>query len=133
MNEFYSRKLNERTSRFSTVRFVDLGSDGRVCCWSLAVIVSNQHQQHRRPFAFLYNTHQISIMKLTTASLLALSAAAVNARFVEKHEKDQVFLNGYTTDNEKYLLELSPGKTQWATEEEKWELRRVNLPVSIFR
>lgn len=71
-------------------------------------------------------------MKLTTASLLALSAAAVNARFVEQHEKDQVFINGYTSDNEKYLLELAPGKTQWATEEEKWELRRVSLPIDIF-
>jgi leucyl aminopeptidase len=66
-------------------------------------------------------------MKLSTASLLVLSAAAVNARFVEQHEKDQVVINGYTTDNEKYLLELAPGQTQWATEEEKWELRRVRI------
>jgi hypothetical protein len=27
----------------------------------------------------------------------------------------------------KYLLELSPGETLWATEEEKWALRRVCL------
>jgi len=67
-------------------------------------------------------------MKFATA-LLALSAAAVNARFVEQHEKDQVVLNAYTTDNEKYLLELAPGKTQWATEEEKWQLRRVSLDI----
>lgn len=68
-------------------------------------------------------------MKLATASLLAISAAAVNARFIEKHETDQVVLNALTTDAEKYLLELAPGKTQWATEEEKWELRRVSLRV----
>jgi leucyl aminopeptidase len=67
-------------------------------------------------------------MKLTTASLLALSAASVNARFIEQHEKDQVVINGYTADTEKYLLELAPGKTQWATEEEKWALRRVRVP-----
>jgi leucyl aminopeptidase len=70
-------------------------------------------------------------MKLTTASLLALSAAAVNARFVEQHEKDQVAINGYTADTEKYLLELAPGKTQWATEEEKWELRRVRFMIVL--
>ncbi len=63
-------------------------------------------------------------MKLTTVSLLALSAAAVNARFVEQHETDQVVLNA--VKDERYLIELSPGKTQWVTEEEKWELRRVN-------
>lgn len=67
-------------------------------------------------------------MKLATASLLALSAAAVNARFIEKHETDQIVLNSFS-EPEKYLLELAPGKTQWATEEEKWELRRVNLRV----
>ncbi|PVH83477.1 aminopeptidase-like protein [Cadophora sp. DSE1049] len=61
-------------------------------------------------------------MKLTTVSLLALSAAAVNARFVEKHETDQVVINAI--DDERFLIELSPGKTQWVTEEEKWELRR---------
>ncbi len=62
-------------------------------------------------------------MKLTTVSLLALSAAAVNARFVEKHETDQVVINAI--EDERFLIELSPGKTQWVTEEEKWELRRV--------
>lgn len=66
-------------------------------------------------------------MKLATASILALSAAAVNARFVEQQERDQVVINGYTADSEKYLLELAPGKTQWATEEEKWELRREGI------
>lgn len=64
-------------------------------------------------------------MKLTTVSLLALSAAAVNGRFVEKHETDQVVLHSDVVDNEKYLVELAPGKTQWITEEDKWELRRV--------
>jgi hypothetical protein len=50
-------------------------------------------------------------MKITTASLLALSAAAVNARFVEQHEQNQVTINA--ADNEKYLLELAPGETKW--------------------
>lgn len=29
-------------------------------------------------------------------------------------------------ENELFLLELSPGETKWATEDEKWELRRVS-------
>jgi leucyl aminopeptidase len=65
-------------------------------------------------------------MKLSTVSLLALSAAAVNARFVEQHETDQVVLAD--VKQELYLIELAPGKTQWVTEDEKWELRRVSRP-----
>ncbi|CZS91334.1 related to aminopeptidase [Rhynchosporium graminicola] len=61
-------------------------------------------------------------MKLTTVSLLALSAASINARFVEKHETDQVVIS--SIEDERFLIETSPGKTQWVTEEEKWELRR---------
>ncbi len=64
-------------------------------------------------------------MKLSTVSLLALSTAAVNARFVEQHETNQVVLNTGVAE-EQYLIELAPGKTKWVTEEEKWELRRVS-------
>jgi leucyl aminopeptidase len=64
-------------------------------------------------------------MKLSTVSLFALSAAAVNARFIEEHETNQVVLNAHAEDKQ-YLIELAPGKTQWVTEEEKWELRRVS-------
>lgn len=72
-------------------------------------------------------------MKLTTLSLLALSAAAVNGRFIEKHETDQVVLHSEAADNEKFLVELAPGKTQWVTEEEKWELRRVRYANLVCR
>jgi leucyl aminopeptidase len=68
-------------------------------------------------------------MKLTTLSLLALSAATINGRFVEQHETNQVALN--LVDEEKYLIELKPGQQQWVTEEEKWELRRVRLPSKL--
>jgi len=64
-------------------------------------------------------------MKITNLSLLALSASAITARFVEHHENDQVVLNAEAADAEQFLIELAPGKTQWVTEEEKWELRRV--------
>ncbi|KAM3078397.1 Leucine aminopeptidase 1 [Clarireedia jacksonii] len=63
-------------------------------------------------------------MKLTNLSILALSASLASARFVEKHEKDQVVLNTNYVSDERYLIELAPGKTRWVTEEEKWELRR---------
>ncbi|TVY25315.1 Leucine aminopeptidase [Lachnellula hyalina] len=63
-------------------------------------------------------------MKLTLLSALALTAAVTNARFVEQHETDQVVLNIESADNDQYLVELAPGKTQWVTEEGKWELRR---------
>jgi bacterial leucyl aminopeptidase len=63
-------------------------------------------------------------MKLSTVSLLALSTAAVNARFVEQHETNQVVLAD--VEEQLYLIELAPGKTQWVTEEEKWELRRAS-------
>ena len=66
-------------------------------------------------------------MKLSNLSVLALTAALVNARFVELHEKDQVVLSA--AKPELFLVELAPGKTQWVTEDEKWELRRVSLPA----
>jgi bacterial leucyl aminopeptidase len=69
-------------------------------------------------------------MKLTVLSLLALSASAIHARFIEKHETNQVVLNGAADDAELYLIELAPGKTLLVTEEEKWELRRVNFALS---
>jgi bacterial leucyl aminopeptidase len=64
-------------------------------------------------------------MKISNLSVLALSASVINARFVEKHETDQVVLNAELADNEQFLIELAPGETKWVTEEDKWELRRV--------
>jgi leucyl aminopeptidase len=63
-------------------------------------------------------------MKLTDLSLFALSAYLVHARFVEKHETDQVVLANEDAA-ELYHIELAPGKTMMVTEEGKWELRRV--------
>jgi leucyl aminopeptidase len=68
-------------------------------------------------------------MKLSSLSVLALSASTITARFVEPHEKDQVVINAQAADDELYLIELAPGETQWVTEEEKWELRRVCVTV----
>lgn len=63
-------------------------------------------------------------MKLNQAALLAACLPAATARFVEKHEAngDNVVLY---EDNQQYLIETAPGKTEWVTEEDKWDLRRV--------
>jgi leucyl aminopeptidase len=35
-------------------------------------------------------------------------------------------------DEPTYLIETAPGKTQWVTEEQKWEIRRVSRRHSPF-
>ncbi|TPX14111.1 uncharacterized protein E0L32_000505 [Thyridium curvatum] len=64
-------------------------------------------------------------MRVSSASVLAILAPTIGARFVEKHETDaHIQLHPELADAEKYHIELSPGNTRWVTEEEKWELRR---------
>ncbi len=72
-------------------------------------------------------------MKFSSLSLLALSAGLVHSRFVEKHETDNIVLNGDSgIAQERYLIELAPGELRWVSEEEKWELRRVcPRPITI--
>lgn len=67
-------------------------------------------------------------MRFTQASLLAACVPAISARFIERVEVevDNVVLD---PKEETFLVETAPGKTQWITEEEKWELRRVRLPI----
>ncbi|KAK7417354.1 Leucine aminopeptidase 1 [Neonectria punicea] len=59
-------------------------------------------------------------MKFSQASLLAACVPAISARFLETAEANNVILHPEQT----YLIETAPGKTQWVTEDEKWELRR---------
>lgn len=67
-------------------------------------------------------------MKISSATLLALSASLVSTRFVEKHESiSQVVLDPTVEDEQVYKIELSPGETRMVTEEQKWELRRQGL------
>lgn len=69
-------------------------------------------------------------MKFTTSTIAALLVPAITARFIEQDEGNKVQLypyGFYEESTEKYLIELSPGNTQWVTEEEKWDLRRVRL------
>jgi leucyl aminopeptidase len=59
-------------------------------------------------------------MKFSQASLLAACLPAVSARFIEINEASNVVLE----PEELFLIETAPGKTQWVTEEDKWEMRR---------
>ena len=66
-------------------------------------------------------------MKLSQASLLAACLPAITARFIETTEGDVNSNVVLEPSTEKYLIETAPGKTQWVTEEDKWDLRRVSL------
>ncbi|KAI1143087.1 Zn-dependent exopeptidase [Hypoxylon sp. FL0543] len=68
-------------------------------------------------------------------SLIALLLpAAASARFIEANEAnrilpytDALLKEAEAETPERYLIELEPGKTQWVTEDEKWQLRREGL------
>ncbi|KAM3508973.1 hypothetical protein MY10362_000858 [Beauveria mimosiformis] len=66
-------------------------------------------------------------MKFSTASVLAACVPAVAGRFIEKGtasaSDDQVVLH----PEQKFLIETAPGKQQWVTDEDKWELRRNGI------
>jgi len=65
---------------------------------------------------------------MKASTLIALSAAAAVSAIVLPQDQT-VFLQdapvAAAEDDGLYLVELSPGKTRWVTENEKWELRRV--------
>lgn len=71
-------------------------------------------------------------MRLTNLSLWALFASVISARFIEQHELDQVAINANNEAEELFLIERAPGQTQWVTEEQKWELKRVRFSVERF-
>ncbi|RDW73199.1 peptide hydrolase-2 [Coleophoma cylindrospora] len=68
-----------------------------------------------------------------TLLLLALTASVVGARWLEHQSTDQTIIS---LEEPQYLLELIGGGTQWATEAEKWELRRdgqMFMDITDFR
>lgn len=79
------------------------------------------------PSSFQHFIHLFAAMKFTSAALLAITATACQARFIESHESDvsQVILNPQHEDL--YKIELSPTETRLVTEDEKWELRRQGI------
>ncbi|KAI1767246.1 Zn-dependent exopeptidase [Hypoxylon sp. FL1150] len=65
---------------------------------------------------------------MKTSLLTLLLPAAASARFIEANEAKvfppvDALLEDYSAPS-RYLIEVSPGFTEWVTEEEKWELRR---------
>ena len=67
-------------------------------------------------------------MRFAEASLLAACLPAIGARFVEQSEHSNVILH----PEETFLVETAPGKTEWITEDQKWEMRRVRTSSSCF-
>ena len=68
-------------------------------------------------------------MKYFTSLLTAATvASALSAPVVQDPSHNQDVLT--PTEPEEYLLEIEPGNTVWATEDEKWELRRVSTTIS---
>lgn len=64
-------------------------------------------------------------MKYFTSLLTAATAAsALSAAVLQDPSRNQDVLA--PADSEQYLLEIEPGNTVWVTEDEKWELRRVD-------
>ena len=60
-------------------------------------------------------------------STLSLGAVAVSAAvFPPQQALGQVSREDVLIENEQFLLELAPGEMKWVTEDEKWELKRVN-------
>lgn len=66
-------------------------------------------------------------MKFSRASLLAACLPAITARYIETSEGDLNSNVVLEPSTDKYLIETAPGKTQWVTEEDKWDLRRVSF------
>jgi hypothetical protein len=65
-------------------------------------------------------------MKLS--SLLPLCLATVSLATVHQQALLRPSPKSVPQDGlELYLIELSPGETRWVSEEEKWDLKRVNF------
>ncbi|KAI9774554.1 MAG: Leucine aminopeptidase 1 [Geoglossum simile] len=64
---------------------------------------------------------------MKVVSLLVLAAAGALALSLPDDNHQAPLHSGNAAEVEKFLLELSPGETLWATEEEKWALRRKGI------
>lgn len=63
-------------------------------------------------------------MHLSYLALLVASLADVTTARIIFQAPEQAVLEA-SAKAEKYLVELSPGKTKWVTEDDKWALKRV--------
>ncbi|KAF2094248.1 Zn-dependent exopeptidase [Rhizodiscina lignyota] len=66
-------------------------------------------------------------MKLSTAVTVATAVATASALSVPHSFQEILDQRPWRQPAEQFLIELEPGKTQWVTEDQKWELRRQGL------
>jgi hypothetical protein len=66
-----------------------------------------------------------AIMK--SSLLFSLCAAAAVTALSAPREPQVILQEPTLVEPDEYLIELSPGKTRWIKEVEKWELRKVSV------
>lgn len=73
-------------------------------------------------------------MKLAAFSVFSFAALVLGTRLPRAGDSAQVVISPSTAEEPQYLIEFRPGETQWVTESEKWEIRRVCaiLPYDIL-
>ena len=69
----------------------------------------------------------MKLASLVAASLLAATTAARSVYVPRPQKQKPVSFDAFEQD--RFLIELEPGKTAWVSEEQKWELKRVSLPL----
>ena len=67
---------------------------------------------------------------MKSTAILAAGLAVASARSII--DTQQLLPNQQLIDQSLYLLETAPGVTQWATEEKKWEFKRVSADGDIL-
>ena len=68
---------------------------------------------------------------LAPVVLGAIASTGALAAAVPKPQQEPLIDLPIHYEQERYLVELAPGKTRWVTEEEKWSLKLVR--ISAFR
>jgi hypothetical protein len=64
-------------------------------------------------------------MKITALSVVSLAALVLGTQFPRERESTQVVIS--SAEEPQYLIEFGTGDTQWVTEYEKWQIRKVTL------
>jgi len=64
---------------------------------------------------------------MKSSLLLSLYAAAAVTALSAPREPQVILQEPTLVEPDEYLIELSPGETQWINEAEKWELRKVSI------
>lgn len=70
---------------------------------------------------------------MKASTFLTIFTATTAAALSITREQQAVLQDQRVSEPELYLIELSPGETQWVTEDEKWEIRRVGLRPRLMQ